>query len=68
MMGSQVTIGHNTTLHGCIVEDLVLIGMGAILATAAADVALNRARSAVWGGFDGIPGDQAYRSDGELLR
>jgi len=30
-VGSQVTIGHNATLHGCIVEDLVLIGMGAIL-------------------------------------
>ena len=30
-VGSQVTIGHNATLHGCIVEDLVLLGMGAIL-------------------------------------
>jgi len=30
-VGSQVTIGHNATLHGCIVEDLVLIGMGAVL-------------------------------------
>ena len=30
-VGSQVTIGHNATLHGCSVEDLVLIGMGAIV-------------------------------------
>ena len=30
-VGSQVTIGHNAMLHGCIVEDLVLIGMGAIV-------------------------------------
>ena len=30
-VGSQVTIGHNATLHGCIVEDRVLIGMGAIV-------------------------------------
>ena len=30
-VGSQVTIGHNATLHGCMVEDLVLIGMGAIV-------------------------------------
>jgi carbonic anhydrase/acetyltransferase-like protein (isoleucine patch superfamily) len=30
-VGSQVTIGHNATLHGCAVEDLVLIGMGAIV-------------------------------------
>jgi carbonic anhydrase/acetyltransferase-like protein (isoleucine patch superfamily) len=30
-VGSQVTIGHNATLHGCAIEDLVLIGMGAIV-------------------------------------
>ena len=30
-VGSDVTIGHNATLHGCAVEDLVLIGMGAIV-------------------------------------
>jgi carbonic anhydrase/acetyltransferase-like protein (isoleucine patch superfamily) len=23
-----VTIGHNATVHGCVVEDMVLIGMG----------------------------------------
>jgi carbonic anhydrase/acetyltransferase-like protein (isoleucine patch superfamily) len=35
-VGSDVTIGHNATLHGCTIEDLVLVGMGAIV--------LNRAR------------------------
>jgi carbonic anhydrase/acetyltransferase-like protein (isoleucine patch superfamily) len=30
-VGSEVTIGHNATLHGCVVEDLVLIGMGAVV-------------------------------------
>ena len=35
-VGSDVTIGHNARLHGCTIEDLVLIGMGAIV--------LNRAR------------------------
>ena len=30
-VGSDVTIGHNATLHGCTVADLVLIGMGAIV-------------------------------------
>lgn len=30
-VGSDVTIGHNTTLHGRTVDDLVLIGMGAIV-------------------------------------
>ena len=27
-VGDWVTIGHNATVHGCIVEDAVLIGMG----------------------------------------
>lgn len=28
-VGDWVTIGHNATVHGCVVEDEVLIGMGA---------------------------------------
>ena len=31
IIGDQVTIGHNAVLHGCKVEDNVLIGMGAII-------------------------------------
>jgi carbonic anhydrase/acetyltransferase-like protein (isoleucine patch superfamily) len=27
-VGDWVTIGHNATVHGCIVEDAVLVGMG----------------------------------------
>ena len=30
-IGSQVSIGHNAIVHGCVVEDNVLIGMGAIV-------------------------------------
>ncbi len=30
-IGSDVTIGHNATLHGCIVGDRVLVGMGATI-------------------------------------
>jgi carbonic anhydrase/acetyltransferase-like protein (isoleucine patch superfamily) len=30
-VGDQVTVGHNVILHGCIVEDRCLVGMGAIL-------------------------------------
>ena len=30
-IGSQVTVGHNATLHGCKIHDNVLIGMGAIV-------------------------------------
>jgi len=31
LVGDWVTIGHNATVHGCIVEDAVLIGMGATI-------------------------------------
>lgn len=29
VVGDWVTIGHNATVHGCVVEDMCLIGMGA---------------------------------------
>jgi carbonic anhydrase/acetyltransferase-like protein (isoleucine patch superfamily) len=29
LVGDWVTIGHNATVHGCVLEDEVLIGMGA---------------------------------------
>ncbi len=31
LIGSNVSIGHNALVHGCTVEDNVLIGMGAIV-------------------------------------
>lgn len=31
IIGSDITIGHNVTLHGCVVKDRCLIGMGAIV-------------------------------------
>jgi len=31
IIGNGVTIGHNATVHGCTVEDDVLIGMGAVI-------------------------------------
>jgi carbonic anhydrase/acetyltransferase-like protein (isoleucine patch superfamily) len=30
-IGADVTVGHNAVLHGCIIEDECLIGMGAIV-------------------------------------
>ena len=30
-IGNWVTVGHSVTLHGCVVEDRCLIGMGAIV-------------------------------------
>lgn len=31
IVGDWVTVGHNATVHGCVVEDEVLIGMGATI-------------------------------------
>jgi len=31
LIGRNVTVGHNVILHGCTIEDNVLIGMGAIV-------------------------------------
>tara|TARA_B100001758_G_C18321850_1_gene563626 strand:- start:625 stop:1140 length:516 start_codon:yes stop_codon:yes gene_type:complete len=31
ILGDNITIGHNALIHGCIINDNVLIGMGAIL-------------------------------------
>ena len=30
-VGEMVTIGHNATVHGCVVEDACLIGIGAVV-------------------------------------
>jgi carbonic anhydrase/acetyltransferase-like protein (isoleucine patch superfamily) len=31
IVGDEVTIGHHAIIHGCVIEDRCLIGMGAIL-------------------------------------
>lgn len=31
IVGKNVTVGHNAVLHGCIIEDECLIGMGAVV-------------------------------------
>ena len=31
LIGSRVTVGHNAVLHGCVVEEEVLIGIGAVV-------------------------------------
>jgi gamma-carbonic anhydrase len=35
LIGSRVTVGHMAVLHGCVVEDECLIGIGAIVLTGA---------------------------------
>jgi carbonic anhydrase/acetyltransferase-like protein (isoleucine patch superfamily) len=31
IIGNNVSIGHNAIVHGCVIEDNVLVGMGAIV-------------------------------------
>ncbi len=31
VVGERVTIGHNATVHGCVIEDAVLVGIGAVV-------------------------------------
>lgn len=31
LIGNEVTIGHSAVIHGCIIHDYVLVGMGAIV-------------------------------------
>jgi carbonic anhydrase/acetyltransferase-like protein (isoleucine patch superfamily) len=31
VIGELVTIGHNATVHGCVLEDAVLVGIGAVI-------------------------------------
>jgi carbonic anhydrase/acetyltransferase-like protein (isoleucine patch superfamily) len=31
LVGEMVTIGHNATVHGCVIEDEVLVGIGAVI-------------------------------------
>ncbi len=35
IIGDYVTVGHNAIIHGCVIEDHCLIGMGAIVLTGA---------------------------------
>lgn len=35
LIGDEVTIGHNTVIHGATVEDRVLVGMGSVIMNAA---------------------------------
>jgi carbonic anhydrase/acetyltransferase-like protein (isoleucine patch superfamily) len=70
LVGSRVTVGHRAILHGCVVEDDCLIGMGAIL--------LNRVRvgagsvigagSLLLEGMEVPPGSLVVGSPARVLR
>ncbi len=56
LVGHRVTVGHRVILHGCIVEDECLIGMGAILLNGAkVGQRIGRGRRRSFEGGDGSP-------------
>ena len=76
-LGNNVSIGHNALVHGCTVEDNVLIGMGAIVMDncyiesnciiAAGAVLLEGTRVSSWSVYAGIPAKKVKELSPELF-
>jgi carbonic anhydrase/acetyltransferase-like protein (isoleucine patch superfamily) len=76
-IGNNVSIGHNALVHGCTVEDNVLIGMGAIVMDnayiesncliAAGAVVLENARCFSGGVYAGVPAKRVKELTPELF-
>jgi carbonic anhydrase/acetyltransferase-like protein (isoleucine patch superfamily) len=77
VLGNNVSIGHNALVHGCTVEDNVLIGMGAIVMDncyieenciiAAGAVLLEGTRVESWSIYAGIPAKKVKTLSPELF-
>jgi len=77
VLGNNVSIGHNALVHGCTVEDNVLIGMGAIVMDncyieanciiAAGAVLLENTRVESWSVYAGIPARKVKTLSPELF-
>jgi carbonic anhydrase/acetyltransferase-like protein (isoleucine patch superfamily) len=78
ILGNNVSIGHNALVHGCTVEDNVLIGMGAIVMDncyiesnciiAAGAVLLENTRVESWSVYAGIPAKKVKTLSPELFK
>lgn len=76
-LGNNVSIGHNALVHGCTVEDNVLIGMGAIVMDncyiesnwiiAAGAVLLENTRVESWSVYAGVPAKKVKTLSKELF-
>ena len=76
-LGNNVSVGHNALVHGCTVEDNVLIGMGAIVMDncyiesnciiAAGAVLLENTRVESWSVYAGVPAKKAKTLSPELF-
>lgn len=77
-LGNNVSVGHNALVHGCTVEDNVLIGMGAIVMDncyiesnciiAAGAVLLENTRVEAWSVYAGIPAKKVKTLSPELFQ
>ena len=77
-LGNNVSVGHNALVHGCTVEDNVLIGMGAIVMDncyieanciiAAGAVLLEGTRVESWSIFAGVPAKKVKTLSPELFQ
>ena len=76
-LGNNVSIGHNALVHGCTVEDNVLIGMGSIVMDncyiesnciiAAGAVLLENTHVEAWSVYAGIPAKKVKTLSPELF-
>ncbi|NBR16252.1 MAG: gamma carbonic anhydrase family protein, partial [Crocinitomicaceae bacterium] len=76
-LGNNVSVGHNALVHGCTVEDNVLIGMGAIVMDncyieanciiAAGAVLLEGTRVESWSIYAGVPAKKVKTLSPELF-
>jgi len=76
-LGNHVSIGHNALVHGCTVEDNVLIGMGSIIMDdcyieansiiAAGAVLLEGTRVESWSIYAGVPAKKVKTLSPELF-
>ena len=77
-LGNNVSVGHNALVHGCTVEDNVLIGMGAIVMDncyiesnciiAAGAVLLEGTRVEAWSVYAGVPAKKVKTLSPELFK
>ena len=78
VIGNNVSIGHNALVHGCTLEDNVLIGMGAIVVDncyveknaliAAGAVVLENTRVEAGSIFAGVPAKKVKQLDEETFK
>ena len=77
-IGNNVSVGHNALVHGCTIEDNVLVGMGAIVMDncyieenciiAAGAVLLEGTRVESWSIYAGVPAKKIKMLSPELFK